>query len=65
MRMSQQALPLRVCSSKQLVEKLLGPGEPRHAIPGFTEQVSTLSTALSLTRSKALGKHAKQKTKQN
>lgn len=26
-------------------------------MPGFTEQVSILSTALSLTRSKALGKH--------
>lgn len=65
MRMSEQALPLLVCSSKQLVEQLLGLGKPRHAIPEFTEQASILSTVLGLTRIKALGKHPKQRAKRN
>lgn len=64
--MSEQALSLLVCSSKErLVEQLLFLGSQVMPLPGLTEQVPNLSTALGLTRIRALGKQPEQWTKQN
>lgn len=63
--MSEQALSLLVCSSKeQLVEQLLVLGSQAMSLPGLTEQAPNLSTALGLTRIRALGKQPEQWTKQ-